>query len=305
MSYDLHLRPDVFDAEAIRDWFSARLNYKVEIDEVTYANPETGVYFSFQLNRPGQATGDETEPGGPSVAFNLNYFRPHTFALEAEPAVAAFLAQFPGRVEDPQSMGMGEGPYTREGFLKGWTHGNRFAFGVMAKQGAQRPHAADPGRIETAWAWNHSRAELQVEAGDTFFVPKIVWLTPEPGTEPETAITWTFGVATAIPESLITRVVLVRQERPKLREMFSRNPDPKFEYRLINVEAGIRLAGLERGQIDGRPTLFTPRTGPLEMQALFAGGWVAPKFVLIPPESVMGRDLVDGAWPQSTDRDRA
>ena len=32
-------------------------------------------------------------PLGPSVAFNMNYFRPHTFALEAEPEVAAFLAR--------------------------------------------------------------------------------------------------------------------------------------------------------------------------------------------------------------------
>lgn len=292
MSYDLYLRPDAFDADTIRDWFMARPNHEVEDGQVTYANPETGVYFTFHID---ERVVDHEGAGGPSVAFNMNYFRPHTFALEAEPEVAAFLARFPSRIDDPQLMG--DSPYTRDGFLEGWNYGNRSTFAIMATQGLPRPHAADPARVEAAWAWNYGRARLQAEAGENLFVPKIVWLQPGPGADPEPAITWTFGVATIIPESLITRVVLVRQERPKLLKMFARNPDPKFEYKLLGVESGIRIAGIERGDIDGRPALFTPATGPLEMQTLFSGAWSAPKFQLLAPETVFGVDLVREAWP--------
>lgn len=290
MSYDLYLRPDAFDADAIRDWCMARPNYQVEDDQVTYANPETGVCFTFHIDATTETVDDDEGPGGPSVAFNMNYFRPHTFALEAEPEVAAFLARFPSRIDDPQRMG--DGPYTREGFLEGWNYGNSSTFTIAARQGFDRPLSADPARVEAAWAWNYGRAQLQAEAGENLFVPKIVWLQPTPGADPEPAITWTFGVATLIPESLITRVVLVRQERPRLLKMFARNPDPKFEYKLLGVESGIRINGIERGEIDGRPALFTPATGPLEMQTLFSGAWPAPQFRLLAPETVFGADLV-------------
>ncbi len=289
MSYDLYLYPDAFDADAIAAWFAGRSHYKDDL----YSNDETGVYFTVHIDENPEQGEDSEGPNGPCVAFSINYFRPHTFGLEAELEVAAFLARFPSRINDPQRMG--DGPYSREGFLEGWNHGNLTAFKVMAKQGIPRPASADPVRIEAAWAWNYSRAQLQAEAGEGLFVPKIVWVLPTPGAAPEPAITWTFGVATIIPESLITRVVVVRQERPKLLKMFARNADPKFEYKLINVESGIRIAGIERGQIDGRPALFTPGTGPLEMQALFSSVWPAPTFKLIAPDQVLDADLVESA----------
>jgi hypothetical protein len=295
VSYDLYIRPDTFDADAIRDWFMARPNYQAEDEQVTYANPETGLYFTFHIDDTAEPAEDHEGPGGPSVAFNMNYFRPHTFALEAEPEVAAFLARFPSSIDDPQHRD--DGPYTRDGFLEGWNHGNRSTFTIMAKQGLPRPHAADPARIEAAWAWNYSRAQLQAEAGENLFVPKIVWLQPSADADPEPAITWTFGVATIIPESLITRVVLVRQQRPKLLKMFARNLDPEFEYKLLGVESGIRIAGIERGEIDGRPALFTPATGTLEMQALFSGVWSKPQFQLLQPDAIFGADLLAPNWP--------
>lgn len=290
MSYDLFLFPDAFNADAIRAYFEARPNYRVERHQAWYANAETGVYFGFDILESPQAEEGDEAMAQPHVAFNVNYFRPRTFALEAEVEVAAFLARFPSRIHDPQRMG--DGPYSREGFLEGWDYGNLAACKVMAEKGMERPHTADPARVEEVWDWNYRRAGLQAEAGEGLFVPKIVWVLPAPGANPEPAITWTFGVATIIPESLITRVVLVRQERPKLMKMFVRNPDPKFEYKLIGVEGGIRIAGIERGEIDGRPALFTPATGPLEMQALFSGVWSKPEFRLLAPEAVLGSDLV-------------
>ena len=287
MSYDLYLIPEAFDADAIHAWFAGRPHYRDDL----YSNDDTGVYFMVSV-----ATVADEDPEGmnaPYVAFNINYFRPRSFALEAEVEVAAFLARFPSRIHDPQRMG--DGPYSREGFLEGWDYGNQMTCKAMAKQGVERPLAADPERLAAVWDWNYRRAGLQAEAGENLFVPKIVWVLPAAGADPEPAITWTFGVATIIPESLITRVVLVRQERPKLLKMFARNADPKFEYKLIGVEGGIRIAGIERGEIDGRPALFTPQTGPLEMQALFSGVWSKPEFKVLAPEAVLGRDVVDGA----------
>lgn len=286
MSYDLYLMPEAFDTGAILAWFAERPNYTDDI----YRNDETGVYFRVDIEGGGEGGEDPEGLKAPFIAFSINYFRPRTFALEAELEIAAFLKRFPSRVHDPQRTG--DGPYSREEFLEGWNRGNRAAVNAAASQGAPRRAAADAARLEAVWNWNYRRADLQAEAGEGLFVPKIVWIRPGVDEDPQPAITWTFGVATIIPESLITRVVLVRQERPKLLKMFARNPDPKFEYKMINVEGGIRIAGLERGEIDGRSALFTPATGPLEMQMLFGGNWPEPGFKVLSPDVVLDSEVL-------------
>ena len=291
MSYDLFLFPDAFDADAIRAHFAARPNYRVEPHQAWYANAETGVYFGFDILESPQAEEGDEAMAQPHIAFNVNYFRPRTFALEAELEVAAFLARFPSRIDDPQRMG--DGPYSREGFLEGWDYGNRCC---VQRDGAAG-HSA-PGRRRPCAHRGGLGLELQPRAAcrprpaRACSFRRSSGSRPAMAQDPEPAITWTFGVATIIPESLITRIVLVRQERPKLLKMFARNPDPKFEYKLISVEGGIRIAGVERGEVDGRPALFTPATGPLEMQALFSGVWSKPEFKLLAPEVVLGSDLV-------------
>jgi hypothetical protein len=289
LSYDLFILPHAFDANAIRAHFEARPWYRVEAHQAFYSNEETGVYFAFDILENPESE-EDSEPRQPHVAFNLNFFRPHTFALEAEPEIAAFLARFPGRTHDPQLMG--DEPYSRDGFLKGWNHGNRAAFSAMAGQGANAPLLADPAHIESAWRWNYNRRALQEKLGDNVFVPRVVWLQPSAGAAPVRCATWTFGIPSVIPEALITHVVLVRQKRPTLMKMFSRQQeDPGTELKLLGVESGIRLRGVERGEVDGMPVLFTPVTGPLEVQALFSGAWPKPAFTVVPTETVLGSDL--------------
>lgn len=292
MSYDLYIIPKAFDAEAIRAYFAARRFYEVGETQAFYSNPDTGVYFSFETVA-AQRGEDEGALTPPHVIFNMNFNRPHTFGLEAEPEVAAFISAFQCTVEDPQTEGMGGPNYSRERFLSGWNFGNRYGVRTVLAHVSEPPLTADPVHIEEAWAWNYGRAQLQKEAGENQFVPKVVWLTSGDGTPPVRCVTWTFGVATIIPETLITHVVLVRQQRPSPLQMFSRQGgDQKFEFKLLDVSAGIRLRGVERGEVDGKPALFTPVTGPLEVQALFSGKWSKPQFRLLSPEVVLGDDLL-------------
>lgn len=294
MSYDLYLLPKIFDADEIRAYFASRPHYEVGETQALYSNPDTGVYFSFEFfEKPDE--GDEqvaSVQGRQHVAFNLNYCRPHIFGLEAEPEVRAFVEAFACEVEDPQTEGMAGPAYSRERFLSGWSHGNRFGFKAITNRNSERPLTADAAQIEAVWAWNYGRAQLQAEAVEKQFVPKVVWLQPEPGAAPVRCVTWTFGVATVIPETLITHIVLVRQQRPSALKMFSRQSgDEKFEFKLLDVSGGIRLRGVESGEVDGKTVLFTPATGPLEVQALFSGKWPKPAFSLLAPEAVFGDDL--------------
>ena len=258
MSYDLYLSPKTFDANAIRAYFAARPHYEVSDAQAFYSNADTGVYFIFDfVEQPGDSDEEiEGVQAAPHVAFNLNYFRPHIFALEAEPELAAFVEALACTVDDPQIDGMGSGAYSRDRFFSGWTAGNRFSAQAIGEDGGELPPSADGAQIEEAWAWNFNRARLQDHIGDNTFVPKIAWVRPGADMEPVRCATWTFGVPTAIPDSMITHVVLVRQARPTLAGMFSRKNDgPKMEVKLLSVEGGIRLRGVERGEIEGRPVL--------------------------------------------------
>src|SRR5271168_4683376 len=116
MSYDLHFRsrfPDFrFTLDNFVDYFKVRPRYEIKGSQAWYSNGESGVYFSFEFNEQNEQNGDsgatdETDSKLFPVSFNLNYFRPHPFGLEAEPEAAAFVREFDLTVSDPQTSGMG------------------------------------------------------------------------------------------------------------------------------------------------------------------------------------------------------
>lgn len=224
MSYDLyfHRRDDAAVLPgAFNAYFASRANYGQNGDPGFYANDDTGVYFSFQIS--DDRDGDE-ESGRPAAAatFNVNYVRPHIFGLEAEPELAAFVRHFDLTVEDPQLSGMGEGEYSRDGFLAGWNAGNDFGYRAMADRSG--PSFADyvlpTERIETCWRWNLARRRLQQRLGDEVFVPRIMFI--EVAGKPLSICAWPDGIPIALPQ--VDAVVVDRDELAP-RRLFGRRKD--------------------------------------------------------------------------------
>ena len=166
MSYDLFLKPDSAPLASgqFASYFADRLHYTLNNDQAFYENQDTGVYFSFEF-------------GADSISFNLNYFRPHYFGLEAAPEVAAFISAFNLSVHDPQTDGMGDGPFSIEGFLRGWNSGSRFGYRAILSQD-ERPetHVYPTAELEPIWQWNLNRSQLQDTMGDMLFVPKFMFM---------------------------------------------------------------------------------------------------------------------------------
>ena len=142
---------------------------------------DTGTYFSFHFT--SGADFDEAKAGRPlafPATFNMNYFRPHTFGLEAEPEVAAFVQRFRLTVSDPQRSGMGDGEYSADGFLRGWNAGNAFATeAVLAMDDFKTPFMMPASVIEATWRWNLDRESRQDRLHDDLqpaFVPRIMFL---------------------------------------------------------------------------------------------------------------------------------
>jgi hypothetical protein len=165
MSYDLFFTANSgkkIEKKTFAAHFGARRNYKVNKKQAIYQNEDTGVYFIFDAPEDGV------------VAFNLNYFRPHVFGLEAAPELEMFGEAFGASVSDPQSEIEEGAAFTCEGFLRGWNAGNQFAYRAMLKEQSEPPHTWPQQRIQEIWEWNYTRpSEEEERARDNMFVPAI------------------------------------------------------------------------------------------------------------------------------------
>jgi hypothetical protein len=225
MSYDLFFRSRNTDSRFSSDdfvrYFTDRPHYQVSATQAMYTNEDSGVYFSFDYNADPVDAEEAADPAVLPVAFNLNYFRPHPFALEAEPEVAGFVRAFDLTVSDPQTGGMGDGEYSKEGFLSGWNHGNAFGYRAIGTQQQERMFLTLPAaRIEAAWRWNLDREARQHATGDHAFVPRIMFL--DVNGELLTTVAWGDGIPILLP---VVDVILVARQQLAPRGWFRAKPD--------------------------------------------------------------------------------
>ncbi len=292
MSYDLYITPRQFDPRAIRDWFAARRHYEVGELQVVYGNEDTGVYFSFDFEvEPEQ---EEGEPQ-PCVAFNLNFVRPHTFALEAEPEVAAFLAAFDSTISDGQIDGMAEGPYSRDGFLRGWNAGNRYAFMAVGARSDSPPWPADPAIVEAIWQWNYDRADLQRLAGEDIFLARITWFLASGAQAPVPACVWTEGVPTMIPEFAVSHVLLAREPRRGLMArlgLVHSEANSSIEIALTDISGVATSPSIDRREVRGQMVLLTPPGHPTDVQRHSSTIRRSSGVNAVPADQICGADLV-------------
>ena len=288
MSYDLFFRGDPLPSvEALRAYFAERPNYDVRETQAWYENQTTGVYFSF---------GYDTSEDGLSIAFNMNYNRPSFFGLEAEPEVGSFIAAFNLGIDDPQSEGMDAGPYSSEGFLRGWNAGNRFGVSVMKTHGgaaATLPESTNTG----IWRWNQMRESYLDFLGSLemlpTFVPTIMLLTSED--EPTAVIraaVWGDAMAFMLPE--VDRIIVPREDKSMrwlpydavapLVETLPLRPD-NYSF---DLDGKTHIAGLAHRVVEDNLT-----QGPL-FDLLTGGGEPTPKLTRIAPDQVLDAELLEG-----------
>jgi len=220
MSYDLYLKPRTgsIDQAAVLDYFRKRPNYTVEGEQARYDNEDTGVQFVFEINH-----GEPDSPvAGYPVLFNLAYFRPSYFVLEAAPEVTAFVQAFDCVVLDPQTDGMGQGEYRSDKLLSGWNFGNEFACQAMLRIGKVRQDVmtVPTEKLHAVWQWNYDRASLQDGLEDDKFVPRIIFLLVDGRLS--TAIIWGDGIPMIFPG---VDYVLVGREQLAPRRWFRQTRD--------------------------------------------------------------------------------
>jgi hypothetical protein len=197
MSYDLYLSSLTISPEEFNSYFEKRLYYSVSDGQALYSNNDTGVYFTFDYNDELPMDEDDIEY---SVAFNMNYFRPHYFALEAEPEVKKFINNFSCTIDDPQMGGMDNDQYSTVGFLRGWNCGNQVGYKAFTERNISMDQVfSKPAEeLESIWSWNFHKAERYEKIKEDIFIPSIMF-----GTLQQKLISfciWPDGISTLIPE---------------------------------------------------------------------------------------------------------
>src|SRR4051812_9742286 len=148
MSYDLYFQKKnqkSLSRQEFANYFSSRPHYKIENRQAIYENDDTGVYFIFEHNEAESLEKTEDPSAYSPAILILNFLRPHIFALEAEPEVAAFVRQFGFTIADPQDDGNPGSTYDREAFLRGWNAGNKFAFNAIGQSSPELKKLYIPG----------------------------------------------------------------------------------------------------------------------------------------------------------------
>lgn len=296
MSYDLYLWSPRLDGDAFALYFERRPHYQ---ETGWYANKDTGVYFNFSFCQPEvDEVADPESPEilrRPHVVFNINYFRPHVFGLEAAPEVAAFVAEFGCAIHDPQIHGMGDGDYSTDGFLRGWNKGNSFGYrSIGAEGGMAEALIADDALIERVWRWNLERAASQAQVGGERFLPLVNWAKVKSDGSPITFAVWGEGVVTAIPECA-SHVLLARQPRWRLKSVFGQQKS-EVETMLTSTDYVAALDGctwreIPAGRILLSPTQMPP---PRSVRAAFDGSFpgMEAKAVPVASDHVLNSSLI-------------
>jgi hypothetical protein len=208
MSYDLFISyPTPIPAQGFWGYFEQIPHFKRQSKQLFYENPDTGVYFILDANSTGDGAISD-------VSLNVNYWRPSAFGLEVERVITAFVTAYPGAIHDPQLQGMGDGPYTPEGFLRGWNAGNAFGYSAMRKSTKNlSEHVVLPtAKVQAMWRWNFDRARLQAEKGQSDqFIPTILALRVRE--RKGAGVIWGEAVAALLPR---VDFVLYGNKRPEL-----------------------------------------------------------------------------------------
>lgn len=218
MSYDLFLKPKTgaISRSDFEGYFKERKNYKVENDQAWYENNETGVYFVFEFN--DEESTEESEDYYP-ISFNMNYFRPSFFALEAEPEVSKFINHFGMVIDDPQIDGMRNGVYAPSDFVAGWNKGNEFGYQSILGQ-AGEVKTLPTSTLENTWKWNYGRESLQSSITEDVFIPRIMFVIYKGKTV--TACVWPDAIPSVIPE---VDILLIQRKELAVRKLFTKKED--------------------------------------------------------------------------------
>jgi hypothetical protein len=205
MSYDLyfykHKDCKTTDSD-IRSYLGERFQNTENADQFWYENKETGVYFSFEYNKPD--LDDEPLEGfegfdNTNWMFNINFLRPQFFGLEAFPFVGGLINDLDLIVLNPQ-VGGDEilAKYSDKDLFENWGNINARHSSFFFLE--YELYYLDFDKSNKSWEFNQNRLALQDKLGEMTFVPGIFYFKEHKTGLISTLCVWPEHISTIIPQ---------------------------------------------------------------------------------------------------------
>lgn len=205
MSYDLyfykHKDCKTTDSD-IRSYLGERFQNTENTDQFWYENKETGVYFSFEYNKPD--LDDEPLEGfegfdNTNWMFNINFLRPQFFGLEAFPFVGGLINDLDLIVLNPQVGGDETlAKYSDKDLFENWSNINARHSSDFFKE--YELYYLDLDKSNKSWEFNQNRLALQDKLGEMTFVPGIFYFKEHKTGVISTLCVWPEHISTIIPQ---------------------------------------------------------------------------------------------------------
>jgi hypothetical protein len=73
---------------------------------------------------------------------------------------------------------MGDGPFSKDGFLKAWNHGNEFGYSAIlgSDKRPEKVWRVPKERLEEIWRWNFHKPKVQDSFREDIFVPRVFFM---------------------------------------------------------------------------------------------------------------------------------
>ena len=212
MSFDLIFcspNKDGVNALSLFEYFRSRPNMKCTMKndsfEVMYENQRTGVYCSFYyepINNENDIPSDISEKGATGLSVSINYGRPSFFAHELMPLIVELCNFNNLLILDPQEEDGGSPKIcVVSELIESWENINA----TMAIPAAIKSHFQPPfmDKEKALFLWKYMMISETLEkrlVTEDIFVPKMIVINRLPDIPLETAITWTNGIPTVLPQ---------------------------------------------------------------------------------------------------------
>jgi len=95
---------------------------------------------------------------------------------------------------------MGDGPFSKDGFLRAWNHGNEFGYSAILRSDkrSERVWRVPKERLEAIWRWNFDKPKVQDSFREDIFVPRVFFMIVA-GRAASVAV-WPDAISELIPE---------------------------------------------------------------------------------------------------------
>lgn len=222
MSYDLYFTEPRISRAQFQNYFNKRAHYEVSESQVSYQNQDTGVYFLIDYNESEE---EDPETISSTATLSLNYFRPHVFGLEAIDEISAFIEYFGFSIYDPQSKGMGHGPFSKDTFLRAWNHGNEFGYEAIlrSEHAPQRVFTFPSDLLERIWKWNLKKTSTQESYSEDRFVPRIFFMNING--RPASVAVWPDAISELVPH---VDYLIIGRDRLAPKSFFGQRKKDQF-----------------------------------------------------------------------------